>query len=161
MKMYFRNNKGFTLIELLVVVAIIGLLSSVVLASLNSARGKAKDAAIKEEVSQLVNLMALNYNDYGSYLNLRFQVIGSSGTCGTLLTGIYATQAEAICTNIYNNAGDIGEPPGSWRIWSNTSSSSGFFFIVALNNGKWFCSNGNGEKGEYSDFDFDVQPGCN
>ncbi|KKR67189.1 MAG: hypothetical protein UU10_C0052G0013, partial [Parcubacteria group bacterium GW2011_GWF1_40_6] len=35
-----KNNKGFTLIELLVVVSIIGLLASVVMTSLNTARAK-------------------------------------------------------------------------------------------------------------------------
>ena len=60
-----QRKKGFTLIELLVVIAIIGILASVVLASLNTARDKGSDAAVK---ANLVNIRAqseLIYDDNG------------------------------------------------------------------------------------------------
>src|SRR5437762_3382517 len=65
--MIFSKNKGFTLIELLVVVAIIGILASVVLASLNSARIKTRDAARKSTLRQVQKSLELYFNANGSY----------------------------------------------------------------------------------------------
>ncbi len=62
-----NKEKGFTLIELLVVIAVIGILASVVLASLNSARGKARDARRLSDVQQLQTALEFYYDTYGFY----------------------------------------------------------------------------------------------
>ncbi|PIQ92000.1 MAG: hypothetical protein COV70_01540 [Parcubacteria group bacterium CG11_big_fil_rev_8_21_14_0_20_39_22] len=62
-----KHNSGFTLIELLVVIAIIGMLSSVVLASLNSARAKARDARRMADINQIFTALQLNYDKHGAY----------------------------------------------------------------------------------------------
>ncbi len=56
-------KRGFTLIELLVVIAIIGILASVVLASLNSARDKGEDAAVKSNLNNARAQAALYYDE--------------------------------------------------------------------------------------------------
>lgn len=60
-------KQGFTLIELLVVIAIIGVLASVVLATLTSARAKSRDAKRIGDVRQVMTALELFYNDNNRY----------------------------------------------------------------------------------------------
>jgi len=63
----YKKNNGFTLIELLVVIAIIGILSSIVLASLNTSRGKGNDAKVKAQLSGLRSSAEVYYDSNGDY----------------------------------------------------------------------------------------------
>jgi len=62
-----KNNEGFTLVELLVVVAIIALLASVVLASINTARAKGRDAKRFQDMHNMQVALDLYFNVNGSY----------------------------------------------------------------------------------------------
>lgn len=62
-------SRGFTLIELLVVIAIIGVLSSVVLASLNTARTKGNDAQRVANLKSVQTALELYYSTHNGYPN--------------------------------------------------------------------------------------------
>ncbi len=61
------SQKGFTLVELLVVISIIGLLSSIVLTSVNSARAKARDARRIADFKQIQTALEFFYDSQGKY----------------------------------------------------------------------------------------------
>jgi prepilin-type N-terminal cleavage/methylation domain-containing protein len=62
-----RNNKGFTLIELMVVISIIGLLSSIVLASIKDARDRSVATKFKSEIQQFISALELYKTSTGKY----------------------------------------------------------------------------------------------
>ena len=101
--MRYNFKKGFTLIELLVVIAIIGVLSSVVLASLNSARSKGNDAGVKANLSTVGTQAALylsdNNNTYGTF------AVGTCPASGTGSVFHNPTIQQAIASALTDSSG--------------------------------------------------------
>ena len=60
-------RKGFTLIELLVVISLIGVLTTLVLANLNAARERGRDAQRKADLRNIQTALRLFYNDQGGF----------------------------------------------------------------------------------------------
>lgn len=78
------KRRGFTLIEILVVIAILGVLSAVVLASLNAARSRAGNAAARSDLKQILKAIQIAQAEQNKPL---WQITGSGcSDCGTCRT---------------------------------------------------------------------------
>ena len=74
------KRSGFTLIELLVVISLIGILATLVLANLNAARQRGRDAQRKSDLRNIQTALRLYYNDFDKYpTNMASNIAG----CGT------------------------------------------------------------------------------
>ncbi len=161
MKINFKN-RGFTLIELLVVVAIIGLLSSIAMTSLNSARYKAKDAAVKQGVREFQKLLEMEYNDTGSYTNLqKCSWIPNTASCDSVgFMGTYASKAVDICNNISSNATMY---VNAKMLFCNGIDYQHYSIMVALSNSKFFCVGSGGGVSDTQEWSSGAgwsSPGC-
>ena len=121
-----RNSlqRGFTLIELLVVVAIIGILSSIVLVSLNSARQKGRDASAKGSMSSLRAQAEIYFDDNGTYVGLE-----SAGDAGW----------DQLITAAQNQTGN--------DVVYGQFTAQTFAVSLVLNIGGEFCVDSNGYAG--------------
>ncbi len=117
-----KNLGGFTLIELLVVIAIIGMLSSIVFASLNSARQKGRIATVQGTLRSAFTT-AILCMDSGQDLGV---ANGAAITGGT----------TNVCDSTTAAPGTFGVLPGDWAytMVDKTSKDGTFNFKAASTN---------------------------
>ena len=100
--MNYKNKirrAGFTLIELLVVIAIIGVLSSIVLASLNTARAKARIAKAQGEVDQIMKAITLLENDTNQWPGHKTIQDIQTGVSGNEMWNLSVPEAGLVATD--------------------------------------------------------------
>ena len=138
------KSKGFTLIELLVVVAIIGILATVVLSSLSSARERARDAKRLADVKTIQNALEMYHLDNGRYPTPSWA--GSHTDSWADLEDILGTTLPVDPLNISNSTSEFAARDGEYVYSYHGSGSStwcsGNIYMLVFNlEGK----NGNGD----------------
>lgn len=133
------KTKGFTLIELLVVIAIIGILSSVVLASLNSARGKGQDAAVKSNLNGIRAQAEIYYDNQSpnQYASTNGAAV-TGASCTGASSGVFSDpNIKAALIGVDNNN-------GSGTI-TCVASTTGWAVSSGLNGGGSWCIDSTGK----------------
>ncbi|HQU07702.1 MAG: hypothetical protein B7X04_01740 [Parcubacteria group bacterium 21-54-25] len=142
-------SRGFTLIELLVVIAIIGILSAVVLASLNTARQKGSDAAAQTDIGSVRTEAAIYYSNNNAY----YGTGGAAYTAKSVTpaspltyssTGVDMFTFDNTIVNAMNQAAKDGAGTVYYAIGQNGST---YAVAVELNSSatnNWYCVDANG-----------------
>jgi len=112
-------RRGFTLIELLVVIAVIGILTSVILGSVNTVRDKSVDTAVRMNVRGIRDHMALYYDANG---------LTYADACASdpSIANAVASAREAVSSVLTPGGQGDGEcvsTDAEWAVWVNLKST--------------------------------------
>jgi prepilin-type N-terminal cleavage/methylation domain-containing protein len=123
-------KRGFTLIELLVVIAIIGILASIILASLATARSKGNDSKVQEQLKSIQSAAEIYYDTNGSY--------GTGVACTGMTTDTASGMANLMtASNYYNGVApaciSVAGGSGSYSV-SHLLSSGNYFCVDSVGN---------------------------
>ncbi len=114
------KNRGFTLVELLVVIAIIGIISAIVLSSLDVARSKGSVGSIKADLRNTIPQAALSYDTAlpGSYAN-------ACASVAAMLAGIRSAGGTAACYSLDNTRWGVSAKLNSDTTKNYSADSNG------------------------------------
>lgn len=125
------NRKGFTLIELLVVIAIIGILSTLAVVALNSARQKSRDAKRVSDIKQIQTALELYFGDQNGYpVEATAVTLGSTGY--TTLSSGASFAGTASGTTYMGQVPSNPTPGGADYSYVSTSGSGAYTLTFSL-----------------------------